>query len=173
MLLISAAAFGIQNSQTIGVEANYDARFRPLIPRLKRKVDVLIRLPQSLKPFLSAGRTELYVSTEEAETDIYYIRIESEKECNGANYCFLGWISGQLRSDKNKDELDEVIREGKIVQLVNGLKGHYLDLSDAGSLHNVLLWEQEGVFYTVTMYGKKEQLVEVANSMILNTPINL
>lgn len=173
IFLISVTAFGTQNSQAKDVEVNYDALFRPLIPHLKRKVDVLIRLPQSLKPFLSAGSKELYASIDESESDVYDVRIESEKECDGANYCYLGWISGQLRSNKNKDEIDATIRGGKLVQLANGLKGHYLDFSNEGNLHNVLSWEQEGVLYTVAMYGKKEQLMEIANSMILKTPINL
>lgn len=165
--------FGIQKSQVSRKEANYDARLRPLIPRLKRKVDVLIRLPQTLKPFLDPRKPQLYPRIEEAESDIYRIRIESEEDCDGASYCALGWISGELRSDKNKDEIDNVIKEGKVVRLATDLKGYYMNLSADSRLHDILLWQQEGVFYTVAMYGSEQELSQIANSMVRNSPINL
>ena len=172
LLLATTVALGIQNFQTTRPRPGYDVRFRPLLPSLKQNVDVSIRLPQSLKPFFTERQSKLYVSIDEAGADVYDIRIESEKACGGANYCLLGSISGQLRSRKNKAELDTILHEGKPTRLANGLQGYYLDLSDAGSLRNILLWEQGGVIYQVTMYGQQRRLVEIANSMILNSPVN-
>ena len=176
VISLSLIPFGTPaESQLAGRGKAFDARFRPLLPHLKGRVGVSIRLPQTVQPFQTAGRTRLYLSVGRAERDAYEIRIESERDCDGANYCFAGSISGQQRTDENKGFIEAIINEGKVVRLANGAKGHYFKgPCGASCVPDSLLWQQEGFYYIVTAAGLgTRQMVQVANSMIVGSPINL
>ncbi|MGI8542220.1 MAG: hypothetical protein ACR2MD_01925 [Aridibacter sp.] len=178
LIILLFASFGsilAQDEKPTVSEAIYDARFRPFIPRLKRNTDVLVRLPQLLTPFQTSRRSQLYLSVEEVGANSYKILIENVKDCEGANFCFLGAISGELKTEENKDFIDAIIDEGKAVSLANDTKGYYfVGPCGASCVPDKVMWKQEGFYYTVTSAGiSLNKMVKVANSMISGSPINL
>ena len=175
-VLSSLVASGqVRPSRPDAPGAACDARLLPLVPRLKRQVEVPVRLPRSLGFFRTARRAQLYLSVSMAAADGYEVRIEHEGDCGGANHCFVGSISGQSRTEANKDFLDAIIAEGKVVRLANGVAGYYFEgPCGASCVPDSLMWRQDGFYYVVTSAGAgaADGIARIADSMIAGRPVN-
>jgi hypothetical protein len=168
LLSISITGFSFQDSRQSVSETSYDARFKPLIGKL-RNTEVPIRLPKSLEAFNRPGKP-VFASLGEMKLDTYSIRIGSVEDCY-FGYCFLGSISGERQTDENRQPLQEMADDREVVSLATGLKGSYGANPDSKE-PSELLWQQNGALYRVSMYGPKYQLMQVANSMIMSAPIS-
>ena len=175
LLFGSFGTVSAQKEKPAVSEAIYDARFKPFISRLKRDTDVLIRLPQSLKAFQTLRQFQLHLSIEKADANSYKILIESVKDCDQANYCFLGAISGEIMTEENKDFVEAIIKEGAVVNLANDTKGyHFAGPCGASCVPDKVMWKQENIYYTVTATGLSlNKMIKVANSMIGGSPLKL
>ncbi|MBN9392052.1 MAG: hypothetical protein J0I20_28705 [Chloroflexi bacterium] len=149
---------------TPGSTAKVISLFQPLLKPLKDQSFIQVLLPTAIE---GAEPAKLYSSIQQLDSTIYVIRVEYTPDCNGANACDFGTLTGQLAV------ADTTPLTGTKVALANGRTGYYQDAPCGASCGEATItWEQGQVRYT---FGSKatgqDGLVKMVNSAILNGPI--
>lgn len=134
--------------------------FKPVSAWLRKRT----RVPPKLPTYLATEREELplYAIIEVATPTRYELLLAFSTDCNGANVCRYGMVSGQLMKPKSAHP------RGKAMRLVRGITGYFVDATcDAYCSDSTLSRVQGGYRYTVGIKAAgAEQLVRVANSAI-------
>ena len=141
---ISAFATGAQN-----------AIFEPLQEKLSRATRVPLYLPERL-PF--HGSEKVYAILEHADRDSYTVDIAFAPDCNGANVCSIGHVTGSRLPINNL---------GKRVVLNNGDVGTFRESQcTAYCDESVLTWHHHGYTYAIAIKAARlAEALTIANSM--------
>lgn len=136
-----------------------DRVFGPVLHTLQKKSRVPVRLPT----YLATEHEEypLYAIIEKAAKTEYEIQLAFDENCNGANVCRYGTVSGTLA--KSGEPM-----EGTLVRLHRGMTGYYVSaVCEAYCLDSTISWIQDGYLYRIGIKAAKvEKLIRVANSAI-------
>ncbi len=149
---------------TPGSTAKVLPLFQPLLEPLKQQTSLQILLPTLVE---GAGGAKLYASISKVDTSKYLIAIEFTPDCNGANVCDYGSLTGQVAG------LDAHPLAGTKVALANGQTGYFRDAPCGASCGEATLsWEQGGVRYIFgSKASGKDGMVKMVNSAIANGPV--
>lgn len=134
--------------------------FRPVLSLLRSNTHVPLRLPT----YLATEHEEypLHAVVEEANPARFVLLLAFSPNCNGANVCRYGIVSGRAVGAKAKRPT------GREVRLARGIAGYFVDATcEAYCSDSTLTWDQGGYRYTVGIKAAKaEKLMKVANSAI-------
>src|SRR4051794_6285362 len=67
-------------------EVNVPAKFSALIPKVKKKSGLAVRLPSSIHVFVKPSKT---FADGSATKKSYFLELDAAKSCHGSNACFL------------------------------------------------------------------------------------
>src|SRR5437879_2020849 len=97
---------------------NRASPFIPILPSLKAKTKVPLRLPDYLAT--ESESHSLYAIIEYASPSAYELQLAFTQDCSGGNVCHYGMVSGF------RIKAREANPKGKSVLLWNGIKGYFL-----------------------------------------------
>jgi hypothetical protein len=140
-------------------DVNVPAKFKALIPKVKAKSGLHVRLPSKIHVFLNPKKTYADGS---ATKKSYVLELDAAKSCHGANVCFLASFSGE-RGGRPAFK--------KTVSLIRGITGYFRGVSCGASCAPAFIqWKQGGVLYEIENKGvgknEKATMVKLANSAI-------
>lgn len=144
-----------------GGNVNVPAKFSKLIPKVKQKSGVAVRLPSTIHAYVKASRV---YPTGGATKNGYDLELGAGPSCNGANACF---IAAFLATRGGKPAFKTT------VSLAHGITGYFKPVTCGASCSPAFVqWKQGGVLYEIEFKGavqKKEKstMVALANSAIL------
>lgn len=145
------------NSQESSSEQ--DEVFGLVRPTLQKKSRVPARLPV----YLAAENEDypLHAILEKAAETEYEIQLAFDENCNGANVCRYGTVSGT--SAKPGETIS-----GTPVSLHRGITGYYVSaVCEAYCSDSTITWIQDGHLYRVGIKAAVvEKLIRVANSAV-------
>jgi hypothetical protein len=143
-----------QNSQA-------NAVFKPILPQLRQKSQITIRLPK----FVPGTEEEnpLYAIVESVTPKKYEILLGYSPDCNGGTACRLGMVTAEAVTPKTPR------LSGKRVSLTKGVTGYFVDFKCGANCSDATLtWRQNNVQYRVGLKaGDRASLVKMANSAII------
>jgi hypothetical protein len=139
-----------------GGPVNVPKTFKPLLPKVKKKSGLAVRLPSTLYAHL-----KLYPAATATKTR-YDLELSAARNCHFATACFVASFSG--------------VRGGvpdfkRTVSLTRGITGYFHPFSCGASCGpSIIQWKENGVLYEIENKdaGKHEQrnMVKLANSAI-------
>lgn len=137
--------------------------FQAVLPDLKKYMPLPVYFPTT---FGDVAPGQLYASIAKADATSYYLSLDFSADCNGANACHYGSLSGEATT-----YLDP--QSGQKVSLAGGQTGYFNDAGCGASCSEATLsWEKDGVRYTIgSKAAKLQTLVNIANSAITNGPV--
>jgi hypothetical protein len=138
---------------------NVPGKFSKLIPKVKAKSGLSVRLPSSLHVFVKPSRTFADGSSTKKS---YFLELDAARGCHGANACFLASFSGRRGGTPAFK---------KTVSLTGGITGYFKPVSCGGSCSPAFIqWRENGVLYEIENKGvgknEKRSMVKLANSAI-------
>lgn len=140
--------------------------FQQVLPVLREKTRVPVRLPTDLQAFESTP--SLYAIVEAASPSRYELEIAFTPDCNGGGPCHFGSVAGQVIKRGQRRP------RGKPVKLARGIVGYFIDSTcGANCSDSTLSWDQDGYRYSVgAKAGSAEHQIKVANSAIRNKDVS-
>jgi len=129
---------------------------------LEQRTKVPLMLPTTLSSdYDPADPEQPHAIIEEASSDAYTVMLAWTPDCNGANVCRFGWVSG--RKLNKGDRIS-----GKKVRLAGGTTGYYEEGECFAYCNpSTMSWVKNGYLYTVADKAASEKaLVRIANSAI-------
>ncbi|MEB3308856.1 MAG: hypothetical protein VKJ02_01335 [Snowella sp.] len=134
--------------------------FQPIIPSLKAKTRVPLRLPSYIPD--ADDSLPLYAVIETANSSSYSLILGYTPDCGGGNACRLGSLSGEFI--KKKQPLT-----GKRVKLMHNRTGYFTEATcGANCSDSTLTWQEGNYRYTVGIkVGDIQSLTKMANSTVL------
>ena len=138
---------------------NVPVKFKSLIPKVKQKSGLAVRLPGKIFVFLNPKKTFADGSSTKKS---YFLELDAAKSCHGATACFLASFSGERGGTPAFK---------KTVSLTHGITGYFRGVSCGASCAPAFIqWKENGVLYEIENKdtGKHEQrnMVKLANSAI-------
>jgi hypothetical protein len=157
--VLAVAAVAVPAFAASEGNVNVPAKFKSLIPKVKAKSGLAVRLPDSIHVFVSPKKT---FAERSATKNSYFLDLAAAKPCHGANACFLASFSGQ-RGGKPQFK--------KTVSLVHGITGYFRGISCGASCAPAFIqWKEGNVLYEIENKGvgkhEKASMVKLANSAI-------
>ncbi len=139
--------------------AQSNSIFNPILPQLKQKTRIKIRLPKYIPG--ASGENRLYAIIETATRNKYEIILGFTRDCNGGNACSFGSVSAQAITEKTPRP------SGKAVLLSQKIIGYFIAAQcGANCSDSTITWQQQGVQYTVGLKaGDRSSLIKMANSV--------
>ncbi|MEA2409677.1 MAG: hypothetical protein QOC77_238 [Thermoleophilaceae bacterium] len=140
-------------------DVNVPAKFKSLLPKVKKKSGLAVRLPSKIHVFVKPSRAYPGGS---ATKKSYFLELDAVKGCNGANACFLASFSGE-RGGKPSFK--------KKVSLTHGITGYFRPVTCGASCAPAFIqWKEGKVLYEIENKGvtgsEKASMVKLANSAI-------
>jgi hypothetical protein len=138
---------------------NVPAKFKSLLPKVKAKSGLSVRLPGSIHVFVAPKKTYADASSTRKS---YFLELDAAKSCHGANVCFLASFSG-TRGGKPAFK--------KTVALAHGITGYFKPVTCGGSCSPAFIqWKEGKVLYEIENKGvgknEKASMAKLANSAI-------
>jgi hypothetical protein len=138
---------------------NVPKKFKSLIPKVKAKSGLAVRLPSSIHVFVDPKKT--YANRSSTKKS-YFLHLDAAKNCNGANVCFLASFSGTRGGTPAFK---------KTVALTHGITGYFKPITCGASCSPASIqWKENGVLYEIENKGvgknEKKSMVKLANSAI-------
>lgn len=136
--------------------------------------EIPFRFPSYLSGYDWDGATEAqayYPHIWELRPESYYLSLDGTPDCNGATSCRFITLKAQAVGETALTNLIE--EEGRKVTLVDGMTGVYLpsQCGGAGCSDSKLIFDLDGVRYTVGIKGgRANSVIDLGTSMI-NDPI--
>lgn len=158
LIAIAALAATCVPALAASSTVNVPAKFSKLIPKVRQKSGVAVRLPSKLSIF---GHRSY--ATGSAGSGHYDLELGAVKGCNGANACFIASFSGR-RGGKPAFKRN--------VSLAHGITGYFKGVTCGASCTPAFVqWKQGGVLYEIEYKGatqskEKSTMVRLANSAI-------
>jgi hypothetical protein len=139
-----------------GTAVDVPAKFKTLLPKVKKKSGLAVRLPQTLHAHL-----KLYPAATATKTR-YDLELSAARNCGFATACFVASFSG---------ERGGVPGFKPTVSLTRGITGYFHPFSCGASCGpSIIQWKENGVLYEIANKdsGKHEKrnMVKLANSAI-------
>jgi hypothetical protein len=139
-----------------GLSVDVPSKFKPLLPKVKKKSGLAVRLPQTLH-----AHTKLYPAATATKTR-YDLELSAARNCGFATACFVASFSG---------ERGGVPGFKRTVSLTRGITGYFKPVTCGASCSPAFIqWKENGVLYEIENRdsGKHEQrnMVKLANSAI-------
>jgi hypothetical protein len=156
--VIAAVAVAVPALAASG-DVNVPHKFATLLPKVKQKSGLAVRLPSTIHVFVKPSKT---FADSSATKKSYFLELDAAKSCHGANACFLASFSG-TRGGKPAFK--------RTVSLTHGITGYFRPVSCGASCAPAFIqWKENGVLYEIENkgVGKNEQksMVALANSAI-------
>jgi hypothetical protein len=138
---------------------NVPAKFAKLLPKVKAKSGLAVRLPSKLHVFVKPSRT--YADSSSTRKS-YFLELDAAKSCNGANACFLAAFSGKRGGTPAYK---------RTVSLTRGITGYFKPVTCGASCSPAAIqWKENGVLYDIQNKGvgqnEKKSMAALANSAI-------
>jgi hypothetical protein len=157
--LVAVAAVAVPAFAASEGDVNVPAKFKSLIPKVKKKSGLAVRLPGKIHVFLNPSKT---FADGSATRKSYFLELDAARNCHGANACFLATFSGQ-RGGKPQFK--------KTVSLAHGITGYFRPISCGASCSPAFIqWKEGKVLYEIENKGvgknQKATMVKLANSAI-------
>ena len=155
LVALAVPAFGASSEGDV----NVPAKFKSLLPKVKAKSGLAVRLPDKIHVFVKPSKT---FADGSATRKSYFLELDAARNCHGANACFLATFSGR-RGGKPQFK--------KTVSLAHGITGYFRPITCGGSCSPAFIqWKEGKVLYEIENkgVGKKEKaaMVKLANSAI-------
>ena len=138
-------------------DVNVPAKFKSLLPNVKKKSGLAVRLPSKIHVFVKPSKA---FADGSATKKSYFLELDAVRDCHGANACFLASFSGQ-RGGKPQFK--------KTVALAHGITGYFKPITCGASCSPAFMqWKEGKVLYEIENkgVGKKSEMVKLANSAI-------
>ncbi len=134
--------------------------FQPIIPTLKTKTKVPLRLPSDIPDVDDS--LPLYAVIETANSSSYSLILGYTPDCGGGNACRLGSLSGEAIGNKRQP------LTGKRVKLTQNRTGYFIEATcGANCSDSILTWQEGNYRYTVGIKaGDLKSLTKMANSTV-------
>lgn len=155
--LVAVAAVAVPAFAASEGDVNVPAKFKSLIPKVKAKSGLAVRLPGKIHVFLNPKKT---FASGSATKKSYSLELDAAKECNGSNACFLAFF-GATRGGKPAFK--------KTVSLTRGITGYYKPVTCGASCSPAeIQWKEGKVLYEIQNKGggSKKAMARLANSAI-------
>src|SRR3954468_16278886 len=151
LALVAAVAVAVP-ALAAGNRMNVPQKFAKVLPKVKQKSGIPVRLPTYLDAGAKPSRIFGQGSAKKGE---YLLELGFGKQCTGGNACFVaGFIA-------NKG--GEPIGKTKI-KLAKGITGYYHQGGcGANCAPDGVEWKQGGVLYEVQIKGSMAKIVRLAN----------
>jgi hypothetical protein len=138
---------------------NVPSKFSSVLPKVKTKSRVAVRLPSSLDGYVKPSR--IYGAVEELRNGRYHLSLGGGRNCHEATACFIAAFLGERGGSIS----------GSKVTLSGGIKGRYSRGGcGASCAPDQVQWKQGGVAYSIQYKGTKRQIVALAKSAIAAGP---
>ena len=135
--------------------------FRSVLPRVKSRSDIPVRLPQRITSPRTADET--FGSVEGLRDGRYHLSLGVGRGCNESPACFVAAFYGRRGKAPNPDF--------RRVELAQGIIGRYRPLKCGASCAAAIIqWRQTGVAYEIQYKGTRRQMIRLANSAINSGP---
>lgn len=188
-LLLAARApllFAQANERVLGV-IEVIPEFVGFYEDLEGRTEVPVLLPTEVP--LPEHLNEFFASATFAQQERYTVDLEAVEGCGGAGACTFGSMSGEVLTDQTPKleemyapEMETLVNPGDRtvssdplgpVELVDGIEGYFIPwMATAQCSESKVYWVQEEFRYRVGIEcADKEDVVELANSVIRNEPI--
>jgi hypothetical protein len=142
-----------------GTRIDVPRKFKKLLPGVKQKSGIAVRLPSKLDVGIRPKRV---FGTASSSKGKYDLELGVGKHCNSGTACFVGAFFGE-RGGKRTNPVK--------VKLAHGIKGRWRDISCGASCAPASIqWKQGGVLYEIQVKGSKRKLVRLANQAIKAGP---
>src|SRR3954453_7159745 len=140
-------------------DVNVPKKFSALIPKVKKKSGLAVRLPSKIHVFVSPSKTYADGS---ATKKSYFLELDAARNCNAANACFLASFAAKRGGTPAFK---------KTVSLAHGITGYFKPVTCGGSCSPAFIqWKQGGVLYEIENKGvgkhEKKSMARLANSAI-------
>jgi hypothetical protein len=157
--LVAAVAVAVPALAASEGDVNVPKKFSKLIPKVKAKSGLAVRLPSKIHVFVKPSKTFADGSSTKKS---YFLELDAAKACNGSNACFLASFSGRRGGTPAFK---------KTVSLRGGITGYFKPITCGASCSPAFIqWVEDGVLYEIENkgVGKKEKaaMVKLANSAI-------
>jgi hypothetical protein len=138
---------------------NVPAKFAKLLPKVKTKSGLAVRLPSKIHVFVSPSTTFADATSTKKS---YFLELDAAKSCHGANACFLASFSGTRGGTPAFK---------RTVSLTHGITGYFKPVTCGGSCSPAFIqWKENGVLYEIENKGvgknEKKSMAALANSAI-------
>ena len=148
---LAALAVPAVASTTVSVPA----KFRSVLPKVRSKSGVPIRLPARVR----TDSSKVYGAVEGLRSGRYHLSLGLARGCHEATACFLASFFA-----KRGAAPDPGLRK---VSLAHGIVGRYRPISCGASCAAAAVqWRENRVAYEIQYKGSKRQMVALANSAI-------
>jgi hypothetical protein len=140
-------------------DVNVPKKFSALIPKVKKKSGLAVRLPSKIHVFVKPSKTFADGSSTKKS---YFLELDAAKSCHGANACFLASFSGTRGGTPAFK---------RTVSLRGGITGYFKPVTCGASCSPAFIqWKEGGVLYEIENKGvgknEKKSMVALANSAI-------
>jgi hypothetical protein len=138
---------------------NVPVKFAKLLPKVKQKSGLSVRLPSTVHVFVKPSKTFAAASSTKKS---YFLELDAAKSCHGANVCFLASFAGTRGGTPAFK---------RTVSLTHGITGYFKPITCGASCSPAFIqWKENGVLYEIESKGvgknEKRSMVKLANSAI-------
>jgi hypothetical protein len=155
LVAVAVPAFGASEGYV-----NVPKKFKSLIPKVKARSGLAVRLPSRVHVFVNPTKT---FADRSATKKSYFLELDAAKSCHGANVCFLASFSGE-RGGKPAFK--------RKVSLVHGITGYFKPITCGASCSPAFMqWKEHKVLYEIELKGlpsnkERSGMTKLANSAI-------
>ena len=160
LTVLLAAAVAAAPALAAGNRINVPKKFAKVLPTVKQKSGIAVRLPSHVNVGIKASRVRGNVVT--ARTGRYELDLGVGKNCNGANACSIAYFLADKGAKKTYK---------KKIHLARGITGRYRSIRCGASCSPpAIQWKQKRVLYEIQLKSSKRKLVKAVNSAIKAGP---
>jgi hypothetical protein len=143
-----------------GNRINVPKKFAKVLPKVRDKSGIAVRLPSHVNVGIKARRVHGNVVT--AQTGRYELDLGVGKNCNGANVCAIAYFFAEKGAKKTYK---------RKIGLAHGITGRYRrSMCGASCSPPAIQWKQKQVLYEIQLKSTKHRLVRAVNSAIKAGP---
>lgn len=156
LILVVLAALLVAVPAFAAAPVNVPAKFSSLLPKVRSKSGIAVRLPSSLDAGVSPSRVRGAI--EEVSSGQYHLSLGAARGCHEATACFVAAFFGR------RGAALDIKRK---VSLARGIVGRYRPITCGASCSAAeVQWKQGSIAYAIQFKGTKKQMLALANSAI-------
>src|SRR3954454_11250976 len=156
LLVVCVAVFAVAVPAFAASSVNVPAKFSSVLPKVRSKSGIAVRLPSSLDAGVAPSR--VHGAIEQVSKGQYHLSLGAVRGCHEATACFVAAFFGRRGAGL------DIKRK---VSLARGIVGRFRPISCGASCAAAeIQWKQGRVAYAIQFKGTKKQMVALANSAI-------